>query len=83
MIILCISYSRIFWNIIKNYETLTEISSIKIFVNNKEKKITFKIKVWYYLDLLTPETMKLLGNTKSKITKYKNGENLPHLEIEH
>ena len=83
MIILCISYSRIFWNIIKNYETLTEISSIKIFVNNKEKKITFKIKVWYYLDLLTPETMKLLGNTKSKITKYKNGENVPHLEIEH
>ena len=83
MIILCISYSRIFWNIIKNYETLTEISSIKIFVNNKEKKITFKIKIWYYLDLLTPETMKLLGNTKSKITKYKNGENVPHLEIEH
>ena len=83
MIILCISYSRIFWNIIKNYETLTEISSIKIFVNNKEKKITFKIKVWYYLDLLTPETMKLLGNTKSKITKYKNGENVPHSEIEH
>ena len=52
-------------------------------MNNKDKKITFKIKVWYYLDLLTPETMKLLGNTKSKITKYKNGENVPHLEIEH
>ena len=27
--------------------------------------------------------MKLLGDTKSKITKYKNGENVPHLEIEH
>ena len=25
--------------------------------------------------------MKLLGNTKSKITKDKNGENVPHLEI--
>ena len=25
--------------------------------------------------------MKLLGSTKNKITKYKNGENLPHLEI--
>ena len=28
-----------------------------------------------------PETMKLLGSTKSKITKDKNGENVPHLEI--
>ena len=25
--------------------------------------------------------MKLLGNTKNKITKDKNGKNLPHLEI--
>ena len=28
-----------------------------------------------------PETMKLLGNTKSKITKDENGENVPHLKI--
>ena len=27
------------------------------------------------------ETMKLLGRTKSKITKDENGENVPHLEI--
>ena len=25
--------------------------------------------------------MKLLGSNESKITKYKNGENVPHLEI--
>ena len=25
--------------------------------------------------------MKLLGSTKNKITKDKNGENVPHLEI--
>ena len=25
--------------------------------------------------------MKLLGSTESKITKYKNGENVPHLEV--
>ena len=46
-----------------------------------ENSITFKIKTGYYLELLTPETMKLLGNTKSKITKNENVENLPHLEI--
>ena len=28
-----------------------------------------------------PETMKLLGSTENKITKDKNGENVPHLEI--
>ena len=41
----------------------------------------FKIKAEYYYNLLTPETMKLLGSTKNKITKDKNGENVPHLEI--
>ena len=41
----------------------------------------FKIKTGYYLELLTPETMKLLGSTISKISKYKNGENVPHVEI--
>ena len=46
-----------------------------------ENSITFKIKKEYYLELLTPSTMKLLGSTKSKITKNKNGENVPYLEI--
>ena len=32
------------------------------------------MKTGYYLELLTLETMKLLGSTKSKITKDKNGE---------
>ena len=31
--------------------------------------------------LLMPETIKLLGSTKSKITKDENSENVPHLEI--
>ena len=35
----------------------------------------------YYLKFLTPETMELFGSTISKITKYKNGENMPHLQI--
>ena len=52
-----------------------------IYVNKIENRITFKIKTGYYLQLLTPETMKLLDSTKSKITKNKNGENVPHLEI--
>ena len=52
-----------------------------MYINRIENKITFKIKNGYYLELLTPETMKLLRSTESKITKDKNGENVPHLEI--
>ena len=40
-----------------------------------------KLKKDIVLNLLTPEAMKLLGSTKSKITEDKNEENLPHLEI--
>ena len=41
----------------------------------------FKIKTGYYLQILPPETMKLPISTKSKITKDKNSENMPHLQI--
>ena len=52
-----------------------------MYINRIENRITFKIKNGYYLELLTPETMKLLVSTESKITKDKNGEIVPHLEI--
>ena len=52
-----------------------------MYINRIENRITFKMKNGYYLELLTPETMKLLGSTESKTTKDKNGENVPHLEI--
>ena len=42
-----------------------------IYVNKLENRITFKIKTEYYLKLLMTEAMKLLGSTKSKITKEK------------
>ena len=51
-----------------------------MYINKIENRITFKIKSGYYLELLAPETMKFLGSTESKITKDKNGENVPHLE---
>ena len=45
------------------------------YVNNTEIIITFKIKTgYYYLELLTLETMKLFESTKSKINRNKNGE---------
>ena len=50
---------------LKKHETVTDNPSIRIYVNKIENRITFKIKIGYYLQLLTPETMKLLGRTKS------------------
>ena len=54
---------------------------IKTYINKIENRVTFKIKTEYYVELLTPETRKLLGSTKSKIIKDKNGENVLYLEI--
>ena len=45
----------------------TDNPSIKIYVNKIENGITSKTKTRYYLKLLTPETIKLLGSTKNKI----------------
>ena len=55
--------------------------SVKMYINKVENRITFKIKNGYSLKLLAKETMKLLGSSKNKITKDKNGENVPYLEI--
>ena len=67
--------------ILKEHNEKIDNPSITIYINKTENRITFKIKTGYYLELLTPETMKLLGSTENKITKDKNGENVPHLEI--
>ena len=60
---------------------MTDNPSIRINVNKIESRITVKIRRGYYLELLTPEVMKLLGSTQSKITKDESGENVPDLEI--
>ena len=51
--------------IIKKHETLTDNPSIKIYPNKIKNRIVFKIKNGCKLELLTSETMKLLGSTKS------------------
>ena len=67
--------------ILKKHGENTNKPSIQIYVNKIENRVTFKIKKGYTLELLTKETMKLLGSSESKITKDKNRENVPHLEI--
>ena len=39
---------------------------MQIYVKETENRITLKIKNGYNLEILTPETIKLLGSTKNK-----------------
>ena len=67
--------------ILKKHGENTDNPSVHIYVNKIENRVAFRIKGGYSLELSAPETMKLLGITKNKITKDKNGENVLHLEI--
>ena len=46
--------------ILKKHSESVDNTSIKMYINRIENRITFKIKNGYYLEL---ETMKLLGST--------------------
>ena len=67
--------------ILKNMGEMIVNPSIRIYVYKIENRILFKIKTGQYLELLTSETMTLLGSTETKIIKNKNGENVPKLEL--
>ena len=67
--------------ILKKHGENTDKPSVQIYVNKIENRVTFKIKNGYSLELLTPETMKLLESTENKITKDKNGENVLILKL--
>ena len=68
--------------IIKKHEAIAKNVPILIYANTKNNRIVFKIKTGYgyKLELLSKETMKLLGSTKDIIDANKNGENVPRLE---
>ena len=66
--------------IIKKHETIGENAPILIYANTINSRIVFKIKTGYKLELLSKETMKLLGSTKDIIDANKNSENVPRLE---
>ena len=66
--------------IIKKHETIGENVPILIYANTINNRIVFKIKSGYKLELLSKETMKLLGSTKDIIDAAKSSENVPRLE---
>ena len=65
---------------IKKHKTITENPPIQINPNKIKNRIAFKVKASYKLELLTPETMKLLGSTKKDVDSDQNSENVPKWE---
>ena len=51
---------------IKQHETIADSLPVQIYTNKLKNRIVFKVKTGYKLELLSPETMKLLGSSKKK-----------------
>ena len=66
--------------IIKKHETIAEVSPVLIYVNEINNRVVFKIKSGYKLELLSKETMRLLGSWSDTIDSDKNSELVPKLE---
>ena len=66
--------------IIKKHKTIADNPPVKIYVNKIKNRIFFKTKTGYKLELLTKETMQLLGSSKKVIDKSKDEEIVPRLE---
>ena len=67
--------------IIKKHETISNTSPILIYGNKIKNRIVFKIKLGYKLELLSKETMALLGSSSNTIESDKDGELVPKLEV--
>ena len=66
--------------VIKKHETIADVSPVLIYVNEINNRIAFKIKSGCKLELLSKETMRLLGSSADTIDGDKNSELVPKLE---
>ena len=74
------TFKIIFNILLKKHETVANNPPVQIYVNKIKNRIIFKIKIGYTLQLLSPETVKLLGSTKKDVHQDKNSKNVPKLE---
>ena len=59
--------------IIEKHETIADNFPVYIYVNKIKNRIVFKIKTGYILEILSKETMQLLGSSKKDIAQNKDG----------
>ena len=75
-----IALQNYFEYIIKKHGTIADVSAVLIYVNEINNRIVFKIKSGYKLELLSKETMRLLGSLADTIDGDQNSELVPKLE---
>ena len=66
--------------IVQKHETIADNPPVQIYVNKIKNRFVFKIKTGYKPELLTEETMQLLGSSEKAVDKNKDGEIVPRLE---
>ena len=66
--------------IIKKHETIANNPPVQTYVNKIKNSIVFKIKRGYKLELLSKETMQLLGSLEKETDQNKDDEIVPELE---
>ena len=71
---------KIILNILLKHETIADNYAVHIYVDKIKNRIVFKINTGYKLELLSPETVKLLGSSKKDVDYDKDGEDVPKLE---
>ena len=69
-----------YFEYVKKHETIADNPLVEIYENKIKNRIVFKINTGHKLELLSPETIKLLGSTKKDNDKNKNGEDVPKLQ---
>ena len=57
--------------LLKIHKAIADNPPVQIYVNKIKKRIVFEIKTGYKLELVSPETMKLLGSAKKMLIKKK------------
>ena len=66
--------------IIEKHETIADNPPVHIYLNKIKDRVVFKIKTGYKLELLSEETMQLLGSSKKDIDQNKDEEIVSRLE---
>ena len=60
--------------IIKKHETIADNPPVQIYVNKIKNRFFFKVKTGYNQEMISEETMQLLGSSKKDIDQIKDGE---------
>ena len=62
---------------------MTDDPPLRIYLNKNENTVTSKFQTGYNIEVLTPETMKLLGISNKEITKDNYSGHVPYLVLVH